>query len=36
MIGSWTSWAFYHPRQMEFARLNLTYTVMSKRRLSTL
>jgi glutaminyl-tRNA synthetase len=23
----------YHPRQMEFARLNLTYTVMSKRKL---
>ncbi len=23
----------YHPRQIEFARLNLTYTVMSKRRL---
>ena len=22
----------YHPRQIEFARLNLTYTVMSKRR----
>jgi len=25
--------ALYHPRQIEFARLNLTYTVMSKRRL---
>lgn len=24
----------YHPQQIEFARLNLTYTVMSKRRLS--
>jgi glutaminyl-tRNA synthetase len=23
----------YHPRQIEFARLNVTYTVMSKRRL---
>ena len=23
----------FHPRQIEFARLNLTYTVMSKRRL---
>ncbi len=23
----------YHPKQIEFARLNLTYTVMSKRRL---
>jgi glutaminyl-tRNA synthetase len=23
----------YHPRQMEFARMNLTYTVMSKRKL---
>ena len=23
----------HHPRQMEFARLNMTYTVMSKRRL---
>ncbi|RME63061.1 MAG: glutamine--tRNA ligase, partial [Caldilineae bacterium] len=23
----------YHPRQIEFARLNLTYTVLSKRRL---
>ncbi|MEW5945390.1 MAG: glutamine--tRNA ligase/YqeY domain fusion protein [bacterium] len=26
----------YHPRQIEFARLNLTWTVMSKRRLSAL
>jgi glutaminyl-tRNA synthetase len=26
----------YHPRQIEFARLNLTYTVMSKRRLMKL
>ncbi|MBM3998459.1 MAG: glutamine--tRNA ligase/YqeY domain fusion protein [Planctomycetes bacterium] len=25
--------AIYHPRQIEFARLNLTYTVMSKRKL---
>ncbi|MGQ9677666.1 MAG: glutamine--tRNA ligase/YqeY domain fusion protein [bacterium] len=25
--------AVHHPRQVEFARLNLTYTVMSKRRL---
>ncbi len=25
--------AVYHPRQIEFARLNLTFTVMSKRRL---
>jgi len=26
----------YHPRQIEFARLNLTYTIMSKRRLLAL
>jgi len=26
----------FHPRQIEFARLNLTYTVMSKRKLRTL
>lgn len=26
----------HHPRQMEFARLNLTYTVLSKRRLRQL
>ncbi len=26
----------YHPQQVEFARLNLTYTVMSKRKLLTL
>jgi glutaminyl-tRNA synthetase len=26
----------YHPRQIEFARLNLSHTVMSKRRLLTL
>jgi glutaminyl-tRNA synthetase len=26
----------YHPQQIEFARLNLTYTLMSKRRLLTL
>lgn len=26
----------YHPRQIEFARLNLTYTVTSKRKLSQL
>jgi len=26
----------YHPRQIEFARLNLTYTVLSKRRLAEL
>ncbi len=26
----------YHPRQYEFARLNLSYTVMSKRKLLTL
>ena len=26
----------YHPQQIEFARLNLTYTVMSKRRLRDL
>jgi glutaminyl-tRNA synthetase len=26
----------YHPQQIEFARLNLTYTVMSKRRLLAL
>jgi len=27
------SLGIYHPQQIEFARLNLTYTVMSKRRL---
>lgn len=27
------SLTIYHPRQMEFARLNLNYTVMSKRKL---
>jgi glutaminyl-tRNA synthetase len=26
----------YHPRQIEFARLNLTYTVLSKRKLNEL
>jgi glutaminyl-tRNA synthetase len=26
----------YHPRQIEFARLNMTYTVMSKRKFITL
>ena len=26
----------YHPRQYEFARLNLTYTILSKRKLLTL
>ncbi|MBN2069166.1 MAG: glutamine--tRNA ligase/YqeY domain fusion protein [Opitutales bacterium] len=26
----------FHPRQIEFSRLNLTYTVMSKRKLRTL
>ena len=26
----------HHPRQIEFARLNLTYTIMSKRRLNLL
>ena len=26
----------YHPQQIEFARLNLSYTVMSKRKLKTL
>ena len=26
----------YHPKQIEFARLNLTYTVLSKRKLSQL
>jgi len=26
----------YHPRQIEFARLNLTYTILSKRRLAEL
>jgi len=24
---SWMSWGIYHPRQIEFARLNLTHTV---------
>lgn len=28
-----TSLGIFHPRQIEFARLNLTYTVMSKRKL---
>jgi glutaminyl-tRNA synthetase len=27
------NWGIYHPQQIEFARLNLTYTVMSKRKL---
>ena len=31
--GSSTSWASSAPQQIEFARLNLTYTVMSKRKL---
>ena len=31
--GSRRRWASSHPRQIEFARLNLTYTVMSKRKL---
>jgi len=26
----------YHPQQIEFARLNITYTVLSKRKLLTL
>jgi glutaminyl-tRNA synthetase len=26
----------YHPRQIEFARLNMTYTILSKRRLTEL
>ena len=30
------SLGIHHPRQIEFARLNLTYTVMSKRRLNQL
>ncbi len=32
-IGSLMSWDFHHPQQIEFARLNMTYTVMSKRKL---
>jgi glutaminyl-tRNA synthetase len=28
-----TELGIYHPRQIEFARLNITYTVLSKRRL---
>ena len=31
--GSSTQLGIYHPQQIEFARLNLTYTVMSKRKL---
>jgi glutaminyl-tRNA synthetase len=31
--GCWTSGAPCHPRQYEFARLNLSYTVLSKRKL---
>ena len=31
--GSSTTLGIYHPQQIEFARLNLTYTVMSKRKL---
>ena len=31
-----TQLGIHHPRQIEFARLNLTYTMMSKRRLLTL
>jgi len=33
--GPWGK-KIHHPQQIEFARLNLTYTVMSKRRLLTL
>ncbi len=33
--GPWGQ-KIHHPQQIEFARLNLTYTVMSKRRLLTL
>ena len=32
-IGISISSSIYHPQQIEFARLNLTYTVMSKRKL---
>ena len=32
-IGSAKSCGIHHPQQIEFARLNLTYTVMSKRKL---
>ena len=31
--GSSTQLGIYHPQQIEFARLNLTYTVLSKRKL---
>ena len=31
--GSSRTLGIYHPQQIEFARLNLTYTVMSKRKL---
>ena len=31
--GISTTLGIYHPQQIEFARLNLTYTVMSKRKL---
>ena len=34
MIGSWNELAVdCHPQQIEFARLNLSYTILSKRRL---
>ena len=33
MTGSSTQLGIYHPQQIEFARLNLSYTVMSKRKL---
>ena len=33
MIGILDQLGVHHPQQIEFARLNLNYTVMSKRKL---
>ena len=33
MIGALDAIGIFHPQQIEFARLNLTHTVMSKRKL---
>ncbi len=36
MTGISNGWESYHPQQIEFDRLNLTYTLLSKRKLLTL
>ena len=36
MTGFWNRWEIYSPRQIEFARLNLTYTILGKRKLKIL